>query len=78
MVIQPRFHSVGSFRDGLASVQLKDGDKWGFIDRSGKFVIPPQFDEIPSSFFNGLSVIRIGTKRGYIDKTGRYVWPPTE
>jgi len=33
--------------------------KWGFIDRTGKVVIPAQFDGA-SDFFDGLAPVRIG------------------
>ena len=42
IAIEPRFASVGDFSDGLAVVKL--ADKEGFIDRTGKFVIDPKFD----------------------------------
>ncbi len=32
----PQFDFAGIFSEGLAGVRL--GDRWGFIDRSGKFV----------------------------------------
>jgi hypothetical protein len=57
---------------------LKDG-KWGYINRDGKVVIPPQFDAA-NDFSEGLAMIRIGSpetgKRGWIDETGRIIIPP--
>ncbi|EOA6136260.1 WG repeat-containing protein, partial [Campylobacter coli] len=35
---------VGNFSEGLAGVELNG--KWGFIDKSGKIVIEPKFDDI--------------------------------
>jgi WG containing repeat len=40
-VIPPRFDDGLKFSDGLAAAKL--GKKWGFIDRSGEFAIPPAF-----------------------------------
>ena len=51
---------------------LKTG-KDGFIDKTGKYVINPQFD-IAFDFSEGLAGIWIGGKRGYIDKTGKIVY----
>jgi len=48
---------------------VKVGDKWGYIDRSGKMVIKPQFDAA-ESFFEGSAKLIIG---GCIDKAGRMV-----
>ncbi|HAN0731264.1 TPA: WG repeat-containing protein, partial [Campylobacter coli] len=44
IVIEPKFDSIGSFREGLAKVGLNG--KYGFIDKSGEFVIEPIFDDI--------------------------------
>lgn len=45
--------------------------KEGYIDATGRIVIKPQFDEVESSFSEGLAPVKIGNKWGYIDKTGR-------
>jgi len=49
--------------------------KYGFMDRSGKTVITPQFDET-RGFSEGLAVVRVGTKFGYIDTKGAVVITP--
>ena len=38
MAIQPQFDEATDFSEGLAAVKI--GGKWGFVDKSGKFVIP--------------------------------------
>lgn len=67
--------------------------KWGYVDRTGWFVIEPRFNEA-KPFIDGLAFVKIGGydakavihviglldssgKWGYIDKTGAYVWQPT-
>jgi hypothetical protein len=55
--------------------------KWGFIDKSGKFVISPQFDEA-YNFRAGVAQVRIGhgaveERIGYINKAGKFIWNPT-
>ncbi|MBF0443768.1 MAG: WG repeat-containing protein, partial [Oligoflexales bacterium] len=60
---------------GLASART--GKKWGFVDKTGKVVIEPNFDEV--WFFereSGLARVRVERKFGYIDKTGRFVVNP--
>jgi hypothetical protein len=50
--------------------------KWGYIDTSGREVIPPRFDKAESFTANGLARFRKGQKWGYIDVRGRKVIPP--
>lgn len=51
-------------------------DKFGYIDRNGKIVIPAQFDSA-ESFSEGLAVVRIdnstGSRYGYINTAGKVV-----
>ncbi|EMJ63935.1 WG repeat-containing protein [Leptospira sp. P2653] len=51
------------------------GDKYGYIDKTGKFIIPSQFDNA-HSFSEGLAAVQIGKKWGFIDKTGNFVIQP--
>jgi len=43
MVIAPQFSDAYGFSEGLA--QVKEGSKWGYIDKAAKMVIPPQYDK---------------------------------
>ncbi len=54
---------------------FQKNSKLGFIDRTGKIVIPPKFDRIDSSFSEGLAAVSIGEKWGYIDPMGKIVIP---
>jgi len=65
----------GDFSDGLSRWLF--GKKYGFIDRSGKTVIPPRFD-LTYGFSEGLAAVQIGKRWGYIDTTGRMVIAPQE
>jgi hypothetical protein len=51
------------------------GGKVGFIDRTGKFVIEPQFDSA-HDFSEGLASVKAGKQSGYIDRLGKYVIEP--
>ena len=52
-----------------------DGERWGFINRKGEFVINPQF-EYADFFSDGLARVRSGGGRtGYINKRGEFVIP---
>ena len=52
---------------------MKDG-KGGYIDKTGKEVIPFQY-EGGNSFSDGLALVQLDGKYGYIDKTGEVVIP---
>lgn len=58
---------------GLARVKLTG--KWGYIDRTGRIVINPQFEEA-GDFSEGLARVKTGGKWGYIDRTGRFLVNP--
>lgn len=54
--------------NGLA--RAHDKGKYGFIDKKGEWVIPPQFDTAFDFADNGLALIRKGAERQYIDNIG--------
>ncbi len=60
------------FFDGLAWVRLNG--KWGYIDQTGKEVIPCKY-EACGDFHKGLAWVELNGKCGYIDKTGKEVIP---
>jgi len=63
-------YDVAQFSEGL--LRVKSGDKWGFIDESGQWVIQPRFKEA-NDFSEGYAAVKIGTKYGYIDQSGTLV-----
>ena len=71
------------FSCGLAATEVKfetndDVDfKYGFIDRSGRMAIKPQFDYV-SPFSDGLAVASLipDGPSGYIDTTGSFIIQP--
>jgi hypothetical protein len=74
------FERNWEFSEGLA-VAMRDGeDKWGYIDKTGKFVIEPKFETSPngyvSPFADGLAKVRVGLKEGYIGRNGEFVIRP--
>lgn len=56
-------------------IPVQSGDKWGFINLKGSFVINPQFDNA-DCFQDGLSRVSSNGLIGYIDKKGQYVIRP--
>lgn len=77
----PLEYRVGNFGDGLdglAWVKNETG-KCGYIDKTGKVVLPLEYDGA-GSFYNGLAPVAKqdddgNNKYGYIDKTGAIVVP---
>lgn len=59
-----------------ALFRIKEGAKWGFMDRSGKVVIEPQYDNCYYQFSEGLAAVEVSGKWGYIDGQNRMVIPP--
>jgi hypothetical protein len=77
MVIpQQLWSSAESFRDGLAAVGGGTPFRFGYIDKTGKYIIEPRDGLSYGGFHDGLMKIKEGKKWGYIDKTGRVVIPP--
>jgi type II secretory pathway pseudopilin PulG len=76
IVIGPLFDGISiyqGFREGLASVQK--GEKRGFVNAAGEFVIEPQFERA-EDFAEGLAAVKINGKWGFIDKIGTFVIEP--
>lgn len=92
-----RINLATSFSEGMARIELVEKVraqevKWryGYIDKMGKVVIEPQFDDA-RDFEGGLAGVNIGYrpfniprevpvpgKWGYINRSGDYVWEPTD
>lgn len=94
-VVPPKYDDVSDFHNGLAMVMLDDlqnehislhyfriclDGSWGFIDRTGKEVVPPKYDWA-GDFYDGLAMVFIADREsedgkwGFIDRTGKEVVP---
>jgi hypothetical protein len=63
---------------GVRNATLKpaqQGGKWGYVDPSGKFAIPPQF-ESANSFSEGIAQVELNKRVGWIDTDGHFVIQP--
>ncbi len=67
---------VGTWSDDFhhSRARVTKGLKRGFIDKTGKIVVPTQYDEA-EPFFEGLSLVKKGEQVGFIDTTGKLVIP---
>jgi hypothetical protein len=81
LVINKDYSSAWDFSEGLAAAMPKGGNRWGYLDRSGEFVISPRFETYPEgyvySFSDGFAMIEVGNKYGYIDRSGEFVIRPS-
>lgn len=66
--------SLGSTRH-TPLFQITENDKIGFIDSTGRVVIPPQFRSA-GDFSEGLASVRLTGTYEYIDATGTFIIPP--
>ena len=71
-------HEPGEFlkkNTGDDLTPVEQGKKWGYIDKTGRVVIPFKFD-YAQKFSEGLAAAHRKGKCGYIDKTGKFVIEP--
>jgi hypothetical protein len=72
--IQPEYTDTRNFTHKLAAVQK--ANKWGFIDVTGKLIIPIKFEEVKDFGDVGLAPYREGNVWGFIDVKGTTVIKP--
>ncbi|MDR1096634.1 MAG: WG repeat-containing protein [Tannerella sp.] len=71
IVIPPKYdYEWLSFSEGLAGAILND--KWGFIDKTGKEIIPLKYDWT-YSFSEGKAKVRLNNEEFFIDKQGNKI-----
>lgn len=64
------YDAAWPFADGLAAVRV--GDKWGYIDTTGKFVIQPSFRDA-RSFSAGYAAVKDRNGWSFIRKDGQFI-----
>ena len=67
-----KYYKTGDFFEGLTKVRLNN--KYGFIDKSEKVVIPIKYNDI-SDFKEGWAKVKLHNKYGFINKSGKVVIP---
>ena len=60
------------YSEGLAAIKIARA--WGFVDRAGRMVVAPRYDDA-RSFSDGLAAVSIDDKWGFIDTTGKLRLP---
>jgi hypothetical protein len=78
-VVEPQYSvDPNIFSESLAAVYERASDsdrRAGFIDLTGKLVIPMDFEYV-GNFSSGLAPAQTNGRVGYIDKSGEYIIPP--
>lgn len=71
VIVEPVYRHVGQFKDGFCIV-YSDKMRCGIINRSGREVVAPEYDEVtlPNE---GMIRVRRGNLWGFFDTTGRQV-----
>lgn len=72
-VVSKKYEYLGEFSEGLIWMSTSYG-KCGYIDKTGKEIIPEKYTKC-RSFSEGLAVVELDGKFGIIDKTGQTVLP---
>lgn len=73
MVLDYEWERAGLFQDGIAPVQ-NHNEKYGYIDRSGKEVIPCIYNNMFWGFSDGLCAVQNDMEKwGFINKSGELV-----
>lgn len=65
----------GKNDQGMPLFWIREDGKYGYIDKTGKVVIPPQYENT-MGFNEGVAATRKDGKYGYIDTKGRWVIKP--
>lgn len=73
-VLEVSYDYSGFFFNGLAVI--KTNDKWGYINKQGKVIIQPKFEDAYNFGLDGLAGVKLNNKYGFIDKNGKFVIPP--
>ena len=68
-IIKPTYKNVGMFNDGLAS--FESNHKYGYINQTGKIVIPPIYKKAIGYFEHGYATMSNGDGNIYVNKNGK-------
>jgi hypothetical protein len=70
--VAPYFDMLGAMHDDRAAAQMRQryGSLYGFIDRSGRFAIPPRYDRV-APFSDQRALVSENGVPEYIDADGK-------
>lgn len=59
-----------------APMKEVDGNKWGYINEKGRFILPPKYEQASDFQDNGLAIIRSMDHTGVINANGYFIVYP--
>ena len=59
-----------------ATIKEIGGNKWGYIDAKGKFILPPVYENAGDFQENDLAIVRLSERVGVIDSMGYFIVKP--
>jgi hypothetical protein len=59
-----------------ATMKEIGGNKWGYIDAKGKFILAPSFEHAGDFQDNGLAIVQLMDRTGVIDANGYFIVKP--
>lgn len=68
-IIKPTYKNVGLFYDGLAS--FEGNNKYGYIDQTGKIIIPAIYKKAIDDFKHGYATMTNGAENIFLNKYGK-------
>lgn len=54
--------------------KVKENGKWGYIDQTGRTIIPIVFNDV-GDFSSGIAKVKLNGKYGYYNRTGKEIIP---
>jgi WG containing repeat len=73
VIVPPKYEDNKAFSGGLAAVSINK--KWGFIDNTGKEIIPIQYTSVESFTPEGYASVVVNDRVTFIDKKGQKAFP---
>src|SRR5256885_16780741 len=67
--------ALGQFEISETMLEVVVQGKWGFIDRTGKVIVEPQYDRFLYAE-DGMRAVEIGGKWGFTDEAGTILIAP--
>ncbi|MGG1676283.1 WG repeat-containing protein [Neobacillus sp. NRS-1170] len=59
-----------------AAIKEVGGNKWGYINEKGKFILPPIYENAGDFQDNGLAIVRVMNHAGVINSSGYFIVKP--
>ncbi len=70
MIIHSKYDWADDFCEGIAAVSIEE--KYGFIDKEGREIIPLKFDSV-GVVSEGLIAVEMEGRWGYINNKGEFI-----